>query len=121
MQTSIFQHWLKKLDEDMRKARRNILLLLDNCSSHVVDESILTNVKVHFFPPNTTSHLQPCDAGIIWSFKVLNYINQSKFFFNFTFNLTEIYFSVIIENYYAKTELKLMIYIRNLKLTNHHL
>ncbi|CAB4439638.1 unnamed protein product [Rhizophagus irregularis] len=59
MQTSIFQRWLKKLDEDMRKVRQNILLLLDNCSSHVVDESILTNVKVHFFPPNTTSHLQP--------------------------------------------------------------
>ncbi|GBC34912.2 tigger transposable element-derived protein 6-like [Rhizophagus irregularis DAOM 181602=DAOM 197198] len=32
----------------------------------------LTNVTLHFLPPNTTSHLQPCDAGIINSFKQLN-------------------------------------------------
>ncbi|CAG8507911.1 10938_t:CDS:2 [Cetraspora pellucida] len=30
----------------------------------------LTHVKVAFLPPNTTSHLQPLDAGIITSFKV---------------------------------------------------
>ena len=29
----------------------------------------LTNVRVHFLPPNTTAFLQPCDAGIINSFK----------------------------------------------------
>ena len=29
----------------------------------------LTNVNVHFLPPNMTAHLQPMDAGIIKSFK----------------------------------------------------
>jgi DDE superfamily endonuclease len=29
----------------------------------------LTNVTVHFLPPNMTAHIQPMDAGIINSFK----------------------------------------------------
>src|SRR5687767_6462496 len=29
----------------------------------------LTNIKLIYLPPNTTAHLQPMDAGIIYSFK----------------------------------------------------
>ena len=35
----------------------------------------LTHVEVAFLPPNTTSHLQPLDAGIIASFK--NYYKRN--------------------------------------------
>ncbi|CAG8688506.1 2668_t:CDS:1, partial [Acaulospora morrowiae] len=70
MQISIFKHWLCKLDEVMRKSCRNILLLVDNASSHKIDDNTtFSNITVHFLPPNCTAHLQPCDAGIIYSFK----------------------------------------------------
>ena len=52
----------------MKRQKRNVLLLLDNAPSHMITSG-LTNVKVHFLPPNTTSHLQPLDAGIIQCFK----------------------------------------------------
>ncbi|KAG0139902.1 hypothetical protein CROQUDRAFT_54063, partial [Cronartium quercuum f. sp. fusiforme G11] len=50
---------------------RKILLLLDNFSSHKapVKTLNLTNIDVYFIPPNLTSHLQPCDAGIIAAWK----------------------------------------------------
>jgi len=78
MQSTIFSHWLMKLNQDMRKLRRNILLLLD-------EEVSFSNITLHYLPPNTTAHLQPCDAGIIHSFKVSNFFNQ--FFFVHNFNL----------------------------------
>jgi len=46
---------------------KNILLLVDNASSHQLAESEieeLSNIKLHFLPPNTTSYLQPIDQGI---------------------------------------------------------
>lgn len=42
---------------------------LDNCAAHNVKDLGLSNVKVLFFLPNTTSHLQPFDQGIMWLFK----------------------------------------------------
>ena len=51
----------------MKLQGRKILLFVDNCSAHPhVD---LSNVNLMFLPPNTTSRLQPCDAGIIATFK----------------------------------------------------
>jgi hypothetical protein len=77
MQTSIFNDYLKDLNNEMKKQNRNILLLLDNAPTHSISESTnLTNVRVYFLPPNTTAFLQPCDAGIINSFKV----NYKKLF-----------------------------------------
>jgi DNA-binding XRE family transcriptional regulator len=69
MQVSIFQHWIKKVNEQMKKEKKKIIMLLDNASSHVGEDLDLSNVKLHFLPANTTAHLQPLDAGIIWSFK----------------------------------------------------
>ncbi len=73
MQVSIWNDYLTKLDKKMRLQNCHILLLADNAPVHIIDENVnLTNVTVHFLPPNTTAHLQPCDVGIINSFKVSN-------------------------------------------------
>jgi hypothetical protein len=54
----------------MRRKNRNILLLIDNAPTHALYETThLTNITIKYLPPNTTSHLQPCDQGIIHSFK----------------------------------------------------
>jgi DDE superfamily endonuclease len=52
----------------MRRQNRNIIFLVDNAPVHIID-TVLTNIRVEFLPPNTTPYLQPCDAGIINSFK----------------------------------------------------
>ena len=71
MQVSIWNDYLKKLDSRMRVQNRNILLLIDNAPTHALYENTnLTNIVIEHLPPNTTSHLQPCDQGIINSFKV---------------------------------------------------
>lgn len=71
MQVSVWNDYLKNLDKIMKAKKRNIILLVDNAPTHSLTEDLqLTNVRVHHFPPNVTAHLQPCDAGIIHSFKV---------------------------------------------------
>jgi len=53
----------------MAAKNRKILLLLDNAPSHI--HSIeLVYVQIEMLPPNTTSHIQPLDAGIIKNFKL---------------------------------------------------
>lgn len=47
---------------------REILLFLDNAPVHPVDLKH-SNVTIIFFPPNTTSVVQPLDQGIIRAFK----------------------------------------------------
>ena len=64
----IFAEWLHYFDQHIkRKKNRPVLLLLDNVASHFPSVS-LECVKLHYLPPNTTSHLQPLDAGIIRAF-----------------------------------------------------
>ena len=48
----------------MKRAGRQVLLLLDNAPSHQ-KKIQLTNVKMVFLTANTTSRLQPLDQGII--------------------------------------------------------
>ena len=52
----------------MRTESRHVLLLVDNVSSHRPEEP-LSHVELRMPPPNTTTFLQPQDAGIISSFK----------------------------------------------------
>ena len=43
---------------------------MDNVSCHhQLKDTQLTNIKLHYFPPNCTAHLQLCDGGVIYSLK----------------------------------------------------
>ncbi|CAF0903433.1 unnamed protein product [Brachionus calyciflorus] len=70
----IFKEWLVKLDKKFKLENRHILLFLDNFSGHHdtkdTKEIILTNIKIHYFPANCTSVVQPMDQGIIQSIKI---------------------------------------------------
>ena len=72
MNSSTLFEWLNQFDEYVGETKdRNVLLLLDNAACHVNNDTIptLSNVQVLFLPPNTTSIIQPLDAGIIRSIK----------------------------------------------------
>ena len=69
MTSDLFETWARKVDKQMRLAQRHILLFIDNCPAHP-ELNGQTNIKLMFLPPNTTSHLQPCDQGIKKAFKV---------------------------------------------------
>jgi len=70
MTSLLFKDWLLQLNREMASQNRKILLFVDNCTAHN-DIPSLDHIKVDFFPPNTTSKLQPLDQGIICNFKVL--------------------------------------------------
>ena len=46
------------LDSRLRRNRRYIILLIDNCSAHPNINELLTHIKLVFQPPKTTSILQ---------------------------------------------------------------
>ena len=69
MTAAIFTEWMKGLEWKMAAKQRHILLLLDNAPSHIYRID-LTYVQIEMLPPNTTSHIQPMDAGIIKNFKL---------------------------------------------------
>jgi hypothetical protein len=64
--SAIFLRYLLILNVKFRAEGRFVALLLDNCSSHHIDEALLTNIKLFFLPPNTTAIAQPLDAGICY-------------------------------------------------------
>ncbi|XP_045178721.2 tigger transposable element-derived protein 4-like [Mercenaria mercenaria] len=68
MTGELMTEWLRTVDKQMKKQRRNILLFLDNAPAHPDFE--LNNVKLVFLPPNTTALSQPMDQGIIQALKL---------------------------------------------------
>ena len=67
MTQQIFNDYLTKLNDKMAKDNRNIAMILDNFQGHKVGE--FTNLRLYFLAPNTTSHAQPFDGGIIKNFR----------------------------------------------------
>lgn len=68
MTINIFTKWLNDVNALMTRENRKILLLLDNAPVHPKDLEF-TNIELFYFPPNTTSKIQPLDQGIIKVFK----------------------------------------------------
>ena len=67
MTADLFSHLCATFDADMRRKNRRVILIVDNATCHKFTP--LTNVKLVFLPPNTTSLIQPLDQGIIRAFK----------------------------------------------------
>lgn len=65
----IWLDWLKAFDRDMARQKRQVILLVDNCPAHLEPDFDLKATHLEFLPPNSTSQLQPLDAGIIRYFK----------------------------------------------------
>ena len=64
----IFQDWLTKLNFHFSLFHRKILLLVDNfLGLNLLIKFLqgLSNVKIEYFAPNMTSHIERLDAGII--------------------------------------------------------
>lgn len=89
----IFQTYMEGVNDRMKKEKRNIVMFVDNASPHKV-LTTYSNVKLVYLPINTTSHLQPMDAGIIHAFKC--YYKSS---------LAENYVDSLDENYEFKADL----------------
>jgi DDE superfamily endonuclease/Fission yeast centromere protein N-terminal domain/Tc5 transposase DNA-binding domain len=72
----ICEEYLQWLNNKMRGEGRKVLLIMDNFSGHELGVHLvggliaLSNVRIAWLPPNTTSYWQPMDQGIIASFKV---------------------------------------------------
>ena len=69
MTTTIFNEYLKKLNSHFIQTNRKVLFFADNHITHVKAKKY-SNIKLEFFPANTTSVLQPLDQGVISTFKL---------------------------------------------------
>ena len=72
MNTEIMTTILSKLNRQVKRNDRHILLFMDNAPCHPQTLSgEFSNIAVQFLPKNTTSKSQLLDAGIIANWKVL--------------------------------------------------
>ncbi|KAI1006655.1 hypothetical protein K3495_g1559 [Podosphaera aphanis] len=68
MTSEIFTEWVTDWDQTCQEKGCKIILLVDNFARHVC-QRLLKNITIAKFGPNTTSQIQPLDAGITASFK----------------------------------------------------
>ncbi|KAL7310956.1 hypothetical protein PS15m_012382 [Mucor circinelloides] len=62
MTTEVFRKYIKRLNSSSIYAKRKVAILVDKASVHKLTEEF-SNIKLIFLPANTTSKLQPLDAG----------------------------------------------------------
>ncbi|KAF0740487.1 tigger transposable element-derived protein 6-like, partial [Aphis craccivora] len=68
MTGSIMEDWLRKFNSKILKKNKHIIIFLDNAACPPKFD--LSNIKLAWFPPNTTSITQPMDQGIIYCVKL---------------------------------------------------
>ena len=68
MTSLIIEEWLTAFNGRKKMQNRHVLLFLDNATCH--PHIKLSNVRLAWFPPNTTSVSQQMDQGIIRNVKV---------------------------------------------------
>ena len=68
MTAELFEEWVRELDRKFSAAKRKIALIIDSCTAHPHVEQ-LASIELIFLPPNTTSHTQPMDQGVIRALK----------------------------------------------------
>ncbi|KAG2193447.1 hypothetical protein INT46_011083 [Mucor plumbeus] len=68
MTKDVFRSVMHDFNKKMYRERRKVVLLLYNAPVHEQCDEF-SNVKLVFLPANTTSKLQPLDAGVIAAFK----------------------------------------------------
>ncbi len=64
----LFEDWVREIDRKFEADKRKVVLIVDNCPAHP-QIGDLKAINLVFLPPNTTSHTQPMDQGVIHSLK----------------------------------------------------
>ena len=64
MDSALFEEWARELDGKFLRENRKIALIIDNCPAHPTIGN-LSNARLIFLPPNTTSISQPIDQRVI--------------------------------------------------------
>ena len=64
MGSALFEEWVRELNGKFLRENRKIALIIDNCPAHPMTGN-LSDVRLIFLPPKTTSVSQPMDQGVI--------------------------------------------------------
>lgn len=73
-----FSSWLKEWDRELHTKRKKIVVLMSKMPHHPENPHIF-NINVTFFPPDTSTVLQPLQLGIMNVFKSLYRYQQLKY------------------------------------------
>ena len=64
MDSTLFENWVTRLDNQFEKENQKVALIIDNCKAHP-DIGGLKAIDLFFLLPNSTYTLQPMDLAVI--------------------------------------------------------